>query len=232
MKHLLIYYNFKRSFAFGITGKFLTLTDLFLNSICWCLYWFYLCRMIEFGKVILSDDVKEKFFVCNLEKCKGACCVEGDLGAPLETEELDVLDEIYDEVEPYLSEAGKEAILQQGTYILDEDDEYSTPTIKGKECAYAIYDNRGVLKCGIEQAYLDGKISFRKPISCHLYPIRIVKYDDFDAINYDRWSICSPACSLGAELQVPVYKFLKDALIRKYGEEWYNGLVEVIEKGD
>lgn len=188
--------------------------------------------MIEFGKVILSDDVKEKFFVCNLQKCKGACCVEGDLGAPLEPEELDVLDEIYDEVEPYLTEAGKEAILQQGTYILDEDDEYSTPTIKGKECAYAIYDNKGVLKCGIEQAYLDGKIGFRKPISCHLYPIRIVKYDDFDAINYDRWSICSPACSLGAELQVPIYKFLKDALIRKYGEEWYNGLVEIIEKGE
>lgn len=192
----------------------------------------YLCRMIEFGKVILSDDVKEKFFVCNLEKCKGACCVEGDLGAPLEDDELEVLDEIYGEVEPYLSEEGRKAIEEQGTYILDEDDEYSTPTIGGKECAYAIYGDKGILKCGIEQAFFDGKISFRKPISCHLYPIRITKYEDFDAINYDRWSICSPACSLGAELQVPVYKFLKDALTRKYGEQWYSDLVKLIENGE
>ncbi|ELR69636.1 hypothetical protein C900_04861 [Fulvivirga imtechensis AK7] len=188
--------------------------------------------MIEFGNVILSDDVKEKFFVCNLEKCKGACCVEGDLGAPLEDDELDVLDEIYDEVRPYLSEEGKRAIEEQGTYILDEDDEYSTPTIGGRECAYAIYDEKGVLKCGIEQAFFDGKISFRKPISCHLYPIRVTKYEDFDAINYDRWSICSPACSLGKELQVPVYKFLKDALTRKYGEQWYSDLVKLIEHGE
>ncbi|UII32522.1 DUF3109 family protein [Fulvivirga ulvae] len=185
--------------------------------------------MIELGNVLLSDDIKEKFFVCNLEKCKGACCVEGDLGAPLENDELIKLVEVYEHVEPYLSEEGKKAIEEQGKYVLDEDDEYSTPTIEGKECAYAIYDDRGILKCGIEQAYLDGKISFKKPISCHLYPIRSTKYDQFEALNYDRWSICSPACSLGEELQVPVYKFLKDALIRKYGEQWYNDLVQLIE---
>lgn len=185
--------------------------------------------MIELGKVILSDDVKERFFVCNLEKCKGACCVEGDLGAPLEEEELEQLDNIYEQVKPYLSEEGRKAISEQGRYILDEDDEFSTPTIDGKECAYAIYDDKGILKCGIEQAWLDGKISFKKPISCHLYPIRVTKYDDFDAINYDQWSICSPACALGKELHVPVYKFLKDALIRKYGEQWYNDLVALIE---
>lgn len=191
---------------------------------------FYLCRMIELGNVILSDDIKEKFFVCNLEKCKGACCVEGDLGAPLENDELIKLVEVYEHVEPYLSEEGKKAILEQGKYVLDEDDEYSTPTIEGKECAYAIYDEKGILKCGIEQAYLDGKISFKKPISCHLYPIRAKKYDEFEALNYDRWSICSPACSLGEELQVPVYKFLKDALIRKFGEQWYSDLVKLIEE--
>lgn len=191
---------------------------------------FYLCRMIELGNVILSDDIKEKFFVCNLEKCKGACCVEGDLGAPLENDELIKLVEVYEHVEPYLSEEGKKAIQEQGKYVLDEDDEYSTPTIEGKECAYAIYDDRGILKCGIEQAYLDGKIGFKKPISCHLYPIRAKKYDQFEALNYDRWSICSPACSLGEELQVPVYKFLKDALIRKYGEQWYSDLVKLIEE--
>ncbi|MEP2770834.1 MAG: DUF3109 family protein [Fulvivirga sp.] len=185
--------------------------------------------MIELDKVILSDDIKEKFFVCDLNKCKGACCVEGDLGAPLEENELLIMDAIYKEVEPYLSEGGKAAIKKQGKYILDEDGDYSTPTIGGKECAYAIYDDKGILKCGIEEAYNDGKIKYKKPISCHLYPIRSKKYDEFEALNYDQWHICSPACSLGAELSVPVYKFLKDALTRKYGKEWYAKLCEVIE---
>src|SRR5690554_4451394 len=141
--------------------------------------------MIELGKVILSEDVKEKFFVCNLDKCKGVCCVEGDLGAPLEDDELAKLEAVYEHVEPYLSDEGKAAIREQGKYILDEDNEYSTPTIGGRECAYAIYDAKGTLKCGIEQAWMAGKTDFKKPISCHLYPIRISKYDDFDAINYD-----------------------------------------------
>ncbi|MEM9858426.1 MAG: DUF3109 family protein [Bacteroidota bacterium] len=185
--------------------------------------------MIEIGKTILSDDVKEQFFVCNLEKCKGACCVEGDLGAPLEEDELPILEEIYSKVKPYLSEAGVEAIREQGTYILDEDGEYSTPTIQGKECAYAVYDEKGILKCGIEQAFLEGETDFKKPISCHLYPIRATKYEEFEALNYDRWDICSPACDLGNQLNVPVYKFLKDPLIRKYGEDWYQGLTEIIE---
>ena len=185
--------------------------------------------MIEIGKTILSDDVKEQFFVCNLEKCKGACCVEGDLGAPLEEDELPILEEIYSKVKPYLSEAGVEAIREQGAYILDEDGEYSTPTIGGKECAYAVYDEKGILKCGIEQAFLEGETDFKKPISCHLYPIRATKYEEFEALNYDRWDICSPACDLGNQLNVPVYKFLKDPLIRKYGEEWYQGLTEIIE---
>jgi len=185
--------------------------------------------MIEHGKVILSDDIRDNFFVCNLEKCKGACCVEGDLGAPLAEDELPLMKEIQEDVLPYLSEAGREEIRKQGPYILDEDGEYSTPTIGGRECAYAVYDEKGILKCGIEQAYNDGRIGFQKPISCHLYPIRISSYDEFDAANYDRWSICSPACTLGTSLHVPLYKFLKDALIRKYGREWYDGLVDLIE---
>ena len=185
--------------------------------------------MIELGKTLLSDDIKEQFFVCNLEKCKGACCVEGDLGAPLEEDELDVLQEIYEKVKPYLSKEGIAAIEAQGTHVLDEDGEYSTPTINGKECAYAIYDEKGILKCGIEQAYIDGKTDYKKPISCHLYPIRVTKYEEFSALNYDRWDICSPACDLGSSLNVPVYKFLKEPLIRKYGEAWYAELVQVIE---
>ncbi|MEM9389246.1 MAG: DUF3109 family protein [Bacteroidota bacterium] len=186
--------------------------------------------MIELGKTILSDDIKEQFFVCNLKKCKGACCVEGDLGAPLEESELPILEDIYDQVKPYLTSEGNNAIENQGAYILDDDKEYSTPTIGGKECAYAVYDKKGILKCGIEQAYLDGKIDFKKPISCHLYPIRATKYSEFEALNYDRWDICSPACDLGSSLNVPIYKFLKEPLIRKYGQQWYADLVKIIEE--
>ncbi len=187
--------------------------------------------MIEYGKTIISDDIKEKHFVCNLSKCKGACCVEGDLGAPLNEEELPIMDLIYEHVAPYLSDAGRKAIESQGAYILDQEGDYSTPTINGKECAYAIYENT-VLKCGIEKAWADNKIDFKKPISCHLYPIRITKYEDFEALNYDQWAICNDACVLGDELKVPVYVFLKEALIRKYGSTWYNGLVAEMEKSD
>lgn len=186
--------------------------------------------MILIGNTVISDDIKEQFFVCNLEKCKGACCVEGDAGAPLEDEETKILEEIYPVIKDYLTEEGRKVIETQGTWVIDQDGDKGTPTIgNNRECAYALYDEKGILKCGIEQAYLDGKTTFKKPISCHLYPIRIQKYDQFDAINYDRWDICSPACSLGKELGVPLYKFLKEPLIRKYGESWYNELVKEIE---
>ena len=185
--------------------------------------------MMQVGEVLVSEDIKTVEFVCHLEKCKGACCVEGDLGAPLDQDELPLMYEIQPAVAPYLTEDGKKSIEAQGPYILDEDGDYSTPTIGGKECAYSHYDTRGILKCGIEQAYLDGKTSFRKPISCHLYPIRITKKKEFEAVNYHKWGICSHACSFGHSLQVPLYKFLRDPLIRKYGEGWYQELVETIE---
>ncbi|WP_026210519.1 DUF3109 family protein [Flexithrix dorotheae] len=186
--------------------------------------------MIVVGNTILSDDIMENFFVCDLKKCKGACCVEGDLGAPLEDEEKEMVKNIFEEVKPYLSKEGLAEIEKQGVYIKDEEGDYSTPTINNRECAYAIYDEKGILKCGIEQAYLDGKIEFRKPISCHLYPIRISNYDKYDALNYDQWDICSPACSNGKSLGVPVYKFLKEPLIRKYGKDWYEALELEIEE--
>jgi hypothetical protein len=185
--------------------------------------------MIEVGRVILSDDIKDEFFVCDLEKCKGACCVEGHLGAPLTEEELTILDQVYPAVAPYLMAAGRASIESQGKYILDDEGDYSTTTIGGKECAYAVYDDRGVLKCGIEQAHNDGKIDFKKPISCHLYPIRISSYEKFDAVNYDRWHICHAACTLGKSLGVPVYQFLKEPLVRKYGLEWYEKLEAMIQ---
>lgn len=180
--------------------------------------------MIEVGDILVHRDLIENDFVCNLTKCKGACCVQGDAGAPLTEEEIKILPTIYDKVKPYLTEKGIRAIEEQGTHVLDWEDEWSTTCVdKNKECAYVTWEN-GITKCGIEKAYENGDISWKKPISCHLYPIRVTKYPDFEVLNYDRWSICSDACTFGKELQIPVYKFLKDPLIRAYGEEWYNDL--------
>ena len=173
--------------------------------------------MIVIGKTAVSDEIADNFFLCDLNKCKGGCCVEGDLGAPLENDELPVLEEIYEQVKPYLSAESISAIEAQGKYIFDEDGEYSTPTINGKECAYSIYDERGILKCGIEKAYEDGKSKFKKPLSCHLYPIRVTKYDSFHALNYDRWEICLPACELGRKNKLPLYKFFKGST---HSEVW------------
>ncbi len=184
--------------------------------------------MMKVGEVLVSDDIRDKEFVCNLEKCKGACCVEGDFGAPLIQEELAILEEIYPKVKKYLSPEGIKEIEKQGTHTIDDEGELCTPIISGRECVYAIYDDKKILKCGIEAAHKAGDINWKKPISCHLYPIRITKKKDFEAINYHKWHICSDACALGKELQVPVYKFLRDPLIRKYGEPWYNELVSVI----
>ncbi len=184
--------------------------------------------MIIVQNSYLSDDIAEKMFVCDLERCKGACCTEGDSGAPLDEAELPVLEEVFEAVKPYLTPAGRQAIEEQGKYVIDEDGEFATPTVGNRECAYATYDAKGVLKCAIEQAYLAGKISYRKPISCHLYPIRVTKYDQFEALNYHRWQICDAACVLGGSLQVPLYKFLREPLVRKYGQAWYDELLAAI----
>ena len=177
--------------------------------------------MLIIKDILVSDDLVEKQFVCNLNACKGACCVEGDLGAPLQEDELEQVEEVIEVVKPYLAPEAIEVLEKEGGYVLDEDGDLSTTTINGKECAFAFYDEQNILKCSIGQAHKEGKTDFKKPISCHLYPIRVARLQEFDALNYDRWSICSPACDLGKELKVPVYRFLKEPLIRKYGEEWY-----------
>ncbi len=181
--------------------------------------------MIIIEDKIISDDVVEKHFICNLDACKGACCWEGDLGAPLEDEELPLLQEIYDDIKPFLNKEGIEAIEEKGVFVhYKSEDIYGTPLIANKACAYLTFESNGIAKCGIEKAYEAGAISFKKPISCHLYPVRITKHLDFTAINYDKWDICNAACSLGRKHQMPIYKFVKDALIRKYGEEFYEAL--------
>lgn len=186
--------------------------------------------MFQLGKTIVSDEILEKEFVCNLGACKGACCVNGDAGAPLEKEELKILEEIQPIMKKYLRAKGLEAIDRHGPYTTNEDGEHETTLIDGADCAYVIYDKNNIALCGIEEAYNQGEITFKKPVSCHLYPIRIRQYSEFAAVNYDRWDICDDACSLGKEMKVPVYRFVKQALVRKFGQEWYDEL-EKIDKG-
>ena len=182
--------------------------------------------MFELGKTVASEEILEREFVCNLQACKGGCCVDGNAGAPVEEEETHILEEIYPKVKPFLRPEGVAAIESQGTYVKGEDGEWETPLLNGAECAYVIY-REGIALCGIEAAHRAGAISWKKPVSCHLYPVRIREYTQLTAVNYHQWHICDPACDLGAELQVPIYKFVKEALIRKFGEAWYAELEEV-----
>ncbi|MBO3115459.1 DUF3109 family protein [Winogradskyella sp. DF17] len=186
--------------------------------------------MFQLGKTLVSEDIIENDFVCNLSACKGACCVEGDAGAPLDKEEVEILEDIYPKVKPFLRKEGIDAIEDQGTSITTAFGENETPLINGADCAYVIFDEHNKALCGIEEAYNQGAIDWKKPVSCHLYPVRIKDYSEFSAVNYDRWHICNDACSLGKELEVPIYKFVKQALIRKFGQDWYSELEKVAEE--
>ena len=188
--------------------------------------------MISIDNVLLSDQVVQEQFVCDLFKCKGGCCVDGDAGAPLENSELDELNAAYKFVAPYLTKESVKEVERQGKYIYDKEFGWVTPTINSGMCVYGIADAKGIVKCGIEQAYNDGKISWKKPISCHLFPLRIKKSkkNKTDLVNYEpREDLCQAACSLGKKLKVPVYIFLKDALIRKYGDDFYEALCATAE---
>lgn len=185
--------------------------------------------MFQIGKTIISEDILEKEFVCNLSACRGACCINGDAGAPLTDAETKILEEIYPKVKPFLRPEGIAAIEKQGTWVNDSDGELGTPLIENEACAYVIFDKKTAL-CGIEQAYNQGEVVFKKPVSCHLYPVRVKDFTEFAAVNYDRWDICDDACSLGKELEVPIYKFVKEALIRRFGENWYLELEKVAEE--
>jgi hypothetical protein len=185
--------------------------------------------MIQIKDTLISEDVFETCFVCDLGKCKGMCCVEGDAGAPLTHEEYeaikDVLPEIWDDLLP----KARELIEKQGIAYIDGDGELVTSIIKGRECVFTYFDADGVCRCAIDNAFREGKISVQKPISCHLYPIRLRKYDDFTALNYDRWSVCRPALRLGKKTGIKLYQFLKEPLICKFGEEWYQEVCQIAE---
>jgi hypothetical protein len=185
--------------------------------------------MLIVGDKLISEDILEKEFVCDLSACKGVCCVEGDAGAPLEDFEIGILEDELKNILPFLPESGKQALNKDGSFTIDVDGDLVTPLVDGKHCAYTVFSEEGIAGCGIEKAWLVGKSQFRKPVSCHLYPIRIQKLADQEALNYHKWDVCAPACECGAKLKVPVYVFLKEALIRAYGKVWYRMLQETAE---
>ncbi len=183
--------------------------------------------MIAIDNILVSDEVISEQFVCDLRACKGGCCEDGDSGAPLEKDELEILVDIYEKVKPYLSPEGVKVLEKEGLYAYDREFGWVTPTVGGQICAYGFRDSRGIIKCGIEQAFLDGKISWKKPISCHLFPVKVShsKREDLEYVNYEpRQDLCRAACRLGKKLKVPVYEFLKESLIRKYGSSFYSAL--------
>lgn len=184
--------------------------------------------MIAIDNVLISDEVIESQFVCDLSKCKGGCCEDGDAGAPLTKEELDFVNGSYEIIKPYMTREGLAVTEKNGRYEYDREFGWVTPTIGGKMCAYGIRDKKGIIMCAFEQAYNDGKTEWKKPISCHLYPIKIKKTREYEMLNYEpRETMCNPACALGKKLKVPTYVFLKDALIRKFGEKFYKALEQV-----
>lgn len=180
--------------------------------------------MVEIGRTLISLDIFEKHFLCDLLKCKGACCIEGDSGAPLTEGEAEIIEKDFSAFVPYLPKKHSEKIKKQGFSIIDSDGDLVTPLVNNRQCAYSFYDDKGILKCSIEKAYFEGKTKFRKPVSCHLFPIRITEYKRFDAVNYQKLDICKPGRNCGISNQLPLYKFLKEPLIRKYGEEWYKDI--------
>jgi len=185
--------------------------------------------MLEIGNTLVSLELITSNFICDLAACRGACCVTGDSGAPLEPDEVIKLEEIFPALRPFLREESVHTIEEVGTSVTDVEMDTVTPLNNGKECAYTVFEE-GIARCAIEKAFMKGVVDFRKPVSCYLYPIRIKKYKRFEAVNYDRWEICCPATVLGDKLQLPVYRFVKDALIRHYGGEWFNLLDTAAKK--
>jgi len=186
--------------------------------------------MISIGKTIVSEEVIKKQFSCDLVACHGDCCVEGDAGAPLDVDEISLIEDFIDQIKPYMSEEGKKVIEKEGVFDYDVDGDLVTPLVDDKACAFVYYENKIAL-CSIEKAYREKKIPNIKPISCSLYPIRITEYKDFEAVNYHHWGICDLARVKGNKEKVAVYEFLKEPLIRKYGKAWYKTLEDEINSG-
>ena len=186
--------------------------------------------MIQIGDVVVSLDVLKEKFLCNLDACKGACCIEGDAGAPVELDEIEKMEEVLPIIWEELAPEAREVIDKQGVVYTDQEGDLVTSIVHNKDCVFTCYDERGCCYCAIEKAYREGKTDFYKPVSCHLYPIRVGDNGPYKAVNYNRWDVCKAAVLLGQKENLPVYKFLKAPLIRKFGEEWYAELAEVTEE--
>lgn len=185
--------------------------------------------MLQIQNALVSLDVIEKFFVCNLDKCLGECCIEGDAGAPITEQEYAQLKEILPEVYADLLPAARQRIDEAGVAYVDEEGDLVTQIVEGRNCVFTCYGDGGMCMCAIEKAYREGRIDFYKPISCHLYPLRLTDYPSFTAVNYHSWKICKAAEVLGRAKGVRVYQFLKEPLIRRFGKEWYDELVLACE---
>ena len=189
--------------------------------------------MIVIDNIYVSDEVVEEQFVCDLHKCKGGCCIDGDAGAPLANDELKEVNEAFNEVKHLLNKEALQIIEQEGNYVYDREFGWVTPTISNGMCVYGLVDENGIVKCSFEQVYNEGKTNWKKPISCHLYPIKISrsKLTNQEYVNYEpRDPICNPGCALGQKLKVPTYVFLKEALIRKYGDDFYEVLTQIADQ--
>ena len=187
------------------------------------------CMLVEIGDKVISTQIFEQKFVCDLNACKGACCIEGDAGAPLKREEINEIKDNLDNIKKYMRPEGIDAVDKDDVYYMDEEGGPVTTLVNGKECAFVYFDDKGITRCAIEAAYLDDKTDFKKPISCHLYPIRVKQFNEYQALNYDKWSICEPACSCGEALNVPVFRFLKEPIVRAFGDDFYQEL-ETVDK--
>ncbi len=180
--------------------------------------------MVEIDNAIVSLDLLTEYFTCDLSMCKGACCIEGDSGAPVTEEEADLLEAAFPLFKQYLPVEHCLEIEKQGFSLIDSDGDRVTPLVHNRQCAYSFFDEEGILKCAVEKAWSEGKIPFRKPVSCHLFPVRISEYRHFDAVNYQKIYICSPGRDCGKRNKMPLWQFLKEPLIRRYGEEWFKKL--------
>lgn len=188
--------------------------------------------LVEIGDKVVSTQLFERKFVCDLNACKGACCVKGDAGAPLTFEEVSILEDDLDVIKPYMRPEGIFAVEEQGVFYMDQDNEPVTTLINGGECAFVYFDENEIAKCAVEQAFSEGRTKFKKPISCHLYPIRVKQFNDFTALNFDQWDICAPACACGEKLDVPVYRFLKEPIVRAFGAPFFEELTVIHKELD
>jgi len=186
-------------------------------------------KLIQIDNTLISLDILENVFFCDLSKCFGACCIDGESGAPLEESELKEIEDCYPIIKKYLTKTNQETVREKGYSYIDSDGDLVTTLVGKDECAFTIKEN-GITYCSFERAFRKNEIGFHKPISCHLYPIRITKYKDFEALNYDRQENCIPGCEKGKQSMMPLYLFLKEPLVRKYGEAWFDALCESVEE--